>query len=41
MPQVVKLSDEVIKKLKELKHPGQSFDGVIRELLTKLEVLNK
>ena len=37
MSQVVKLSDEVIKRLKELKHPGQSFDGVIKELLAKLD----
>lgn len=33
----VKLSEEVIKKLDEIKHPGQTYDGVIRELLERKE----
>jgi predicted CopG family antitoxin len=36
MAKVVKLSDEVIRKLDQLKHPGQSYDGAIRELLEKV-----
>jgi predicted CopG family antitoxin len=31
----IKVSEEVKKKLDQLKHPGQSYDGVLRELLEK------
>jgi predicted DNA-binding protein len=29
----IKVSREVIAKLKELKHPGQTYDGILRELI--------
>jgi predicted CopG family antitoxin len=29
----VKLDNEIIKQLKGLKHPGQSFNGVVQELI--------
>ena len=35
MGKVIKISDEVAKKLEELRHLGQSYDGVIREVLAK------
>ena len=35
MPKVVKLSDEVVKQLDKLRHIGQSYDGVLREVLKK------
>lgn len=37
MGKVIKISDEVVKKLDKLRHIGQSYDGVIKELLAKLE----
>lgn len=33
----VRLSKEVIDKLNSLKHPGQSYDGIVRELLEELK----
>ena len=30
---VIRLSEKVIKALDALKHPGQSYDGVIQELI--------
>ena len=35
--QNIRLSDETYKKLQARKHLGQSFDGVIRELLAKVK----
>lgn len=40
MSKVVKLSDDVMKRLDELRHIGQSYDGVLRELL-KMEKEDK
>ena len=37
MAKVVRLSDEVVKKLDSLRHTGQSYDGVLRELLGRLQ----
>lgn len=37
MSKVIKISDAVTKKLDKLRHFGQSYDGVLRELLAKLE----
>jgi len=37
MAKVIKISDEVVRKLEALRHIGQSYDGVIKELLAKLE----
>jgi len=36
-PISVKLQPKTIERLKKLKHPGQSWDGVINELLNKLQ----
>lgn len=33
MGKVIKISTDVVKKLDKLKHIGQSYDGVLRELL--------
>lgn len=33
MPKPVRLNDEIIKKLDEMKHSGQSYSGVIQELV--------
>jgi predicted CopG family antitoxin len=35
--QVIKLSKPIIDRLKSRKHPGQSFSGVIEELLDQCE----
>jgi len=32
----VKLLEETYEQLDKLKHPGQSFDGIIRELIMEL-----
>lgn len=32
----IKVSAEIYKKLKALKHPGQSFNGLFIEMLEKL-----
>jgi predicted CopG family antitoxin len=32
----IKVSAEVVEKLDQLRHPGQSYDGVLRELLKKV-----
>lgn len=37
MGKAIKVSEEVVKKLDSLRHVGQSYDGVLRELLEKLE----
>jgi predicted CopG family antitoxin len=31
----IKISKETYEKLRDLKHPGQSLDGVIQELMLK------
>ena len=36
MPKVIKISDKVAKELDELRHTGQSYDGVLKELLQEL-----
>jgi len=41
MAKVIKISDEVIRKLEALRHLGQSYDGVIKELLVELEKKEK
>lgn len=41
MSKAIKVSEEVVKKLDSLRHAGQSYDGVLRELLEKLEELKK
>lgn len=33
MPKPIKLNDDVIKKLDGMKHAGQSYGGVIQELI--------
>ena len=33
----IKVSVEVAKKLDQLKHPGQSYDRVLKELLGRVE----
>ena len=33
----IKVSPETKKKLDELRHAGQTYDGIIRELLEKAE----
>ena len=38
MSKVVKLSDEVIKQLDKLRHIGQSYDGVLKEILKKRSI---
>ena len=35
MSKPVKLSDAVVTKLDEMRHPGQSYDGVVREILAR------
>lgn len=35
MGKVIKVSDKVAKELDKLRHPGQSYDGIIRELLAR------
>jgi len=35
MSKVIKLSDDVVKQLDKLRHMGQSYDGVLREILEK------
>lgn len=35
--QSIKISKETLDKLRALKHPGQSLDGVIQELMIKNE----
>ena len=37
MAKTIKISDETAKRLDELKHRGQSYDGIIGELLNHLE----
>ncbi len=37
MSKVIQISDSTYDTLSELKHPGQSFDGVILELIQKVE----
>jgi len=37
MSKVIRISDEVVRKLETLRHIGQSYDGVIKELFAKLE----
>lgn len=32
----ISITKEVKDKLKEVSHPGQSYDGIIRELLQKV-----
>jgi len=39
MSKVIKISAKVHQELESLKHPGQSYDGIIRELLQRLEEL--
>jgi predicted CopG family antitoxin len=36
-PISVKLQPKTIERLKKLKHPGQSWDGLINELMDKLK----
>jgi len=36
MAKSIKVSDEIFKRLKALKHPGQSFNGLFIEMLEKL-----
>lgn len=33
----IKISPETKKKLDELRHPGQTYDGIIRELIDRVE----
>lgn len=33
----VKLEEELIKQLEGLKHPGQSLNGVIQEMMDKVK----
>lgn len=33
----VKLRKETYERLEELKHPGQSFDGIVQELCSQVE----
>lgn len=33
----VRISKEVQEKLDKMRHPGQSYDGVLREILMELE----
>ena len=40
MPKVIKISDEVIRQLDKLRHIGQSYDGLLRELLKKRDAKN-
>ena len=40
MPKAIKLSDEVVKQLDKLRHIGQSYDGVLRELLKMKSSVN-
>ena len=37
MGKAIKVSDEVVKKLDSLRHSGQTYDGVLREMLVKQE----
>ena len=37
MSKVIQISDNTYDTLSEFKHPGQSFDGVILELIQKVE----
>lgn len=41
MPLNVQLSDETVDKLNKLKHPGQTWDGIIQESLDILESLQR
>jgi len=34
---VIKVSTETAKRLELLKHPGQSWDGLLREMLERLD----
>lgn len=36
-PISIKLQPKTIERLKKVKHPGQSWDGLINELMNKLE----
>lgn len=36
MSKLIKISTGVAKKLDELRHPGQTYDGIIREILEKV-----
>ncbi len=35
MGKVIKISDKVAKELDKLRHAGQSYDGILTELLEK------
>lgn len=37
----VRLSNKVIEELKKIKHPGQTYDGVITELIELAKKHNK
>ena len=37
----IKISLEAKKKLDKLRHPGQTYDGVIKELIEKVEEKEK
>ena len=37
----IKISLETKKKLDELAHPGQTYDGIIKELIEKVEEAEK
>lgn len=37
----IKISPEAKKKLDELRHQGQTYDGVIKELIEKVEEKEK
>ena len=37
MTKVIKISDKVAEELDKLRHVGQSYDGVLQELLRKCE----
>ncbi|MFB6215394.1 MAG: hypothetical protein ABEJ72_00260 [Candidatus Aenigmatarchaeota archaeon] len=38
MGRTIKLRDSTIEKLEKVKSPGQSWDGVIREVYLKSEI---
>jgi hypothetical protein len=39
--QIIKLPKPILEKLRARKHPGQSFAGVIEEMLNELDTLQK
>ncbi len=41
MPLTIQISDDTVDKLTRIKHPGQTWDGIIQESLDILEALQR